>query len=116
MLHEALYGVRASDVDGVAEQLGAALALSFEKRRSPYWGNYCLYPPFQARRSGRGKVRVYRNHDPMHRLGAAPADGQFFEPRFPDYGVLVYAYLPPDELMRLWRGLEDTFSDAVLIR
>jgi hypothetical protein len=116
MLHEALYGVRASDVDGVAEQLGAALALSFEKHRSLYWGDYCLYPPSQARRSVQGRIRVYRNHDPMHRPRPGAAGEQFFEPRFPDCAVLVYAYLSTDELMRLRRGLEGTFSDAVLIR
>jgi hypothetical protein len=32
MLYEAVYGVRASDADRVAEQLGATRALPFEKQ------------------------------------------------------------------------------------
>jgi hypothetical protein len=111
MLHEVLFGVRASDADGVAEQLGDVLDLRFEKHRSLYWGDYCLY-----RAAARGEIRVYRNHDPMHRLGSAPPEERFFEPRFPDCGVLVYAYLATDEQVRLQEGLRVIFPDAVLIR
>jgi hypothetical protein len=116
MLQEVLYGIKASDADRVAEQIGAALALQFEKHRSAYWGDYCLYPPTKLRRSVQGKIRVYYNHDPMHRPGSSPAEEQFFEPRFSDYGVLLYAYLTADELERFRQGLVVTFPDAVLIR
>jgi hypothetical protein len=116
MLHEALFGVRASDVDGVAEQLCVALALPFEKHRSLYWGDYCLYPPSSMRRAVEGKIRVYRNHDPMHQPGVGAAEEQFFEPRFSDCEVLVYAYLSMEELTSLRRGLEATFPDAIPIR
>jgi hypothetical protein len=116
MLHEELFGVRMSDADRVAEQLSAALALPFEKRRSLYWGDYCKYPPFKDRRAVQGEIRVYRNHDPMHRPGYAPAEEQFFEPRFTEFGVLVCAYLAADELARLRKELWAVFPDAVLIR
>jgi hypothetical protein len=116
MLQSALYGVRATDADGVAEQLCKALALPFEKHRSLYWGDYCLYPPSHMRRAVDGKIRVDRNHDPMHQPGVGAADDQVFEPRFSDCGVLVYAYLTTEALTSFRRGLEATFPDAILIR
>jgi hypothetical protein len=116
MLREALYGVQAADVDRVAAQLAVALGLPFEKHRSLYWGDYCLYPPNQIRRAVDGKIRIYRNHDPMHQPGSIPEEEQFFEPGFQDCGVLVYAYLATEELARFREGLRFTFPNAVLIR
>jgi hypothetical protein len=118
MLQSALYGVKAPDAESASGEIGAALALPlrFENHRSPYLGDYCLYPPTKERRSLRGRIRVYRNHDPMHSPGSAPAEGQFFEPGFPDYGVLVYAYLAAGDQERFRRGLKAAYPDAILIR
>jgi hypothetical protein len=104
------YGVMAAEPDAVADCLSAAARMPVERHRSVYYGDYSL-----CRGSGRGKVRVCHNRDPMYIPGKHPPEDRFLRPELPADWILVEAYLDEDELERLRKALRACFPDAVLL-
>src|SRR5436190_1734084 len=95
-----VFGLRATDVDAVADQLAAILSWTFEKRNSSYLGDYCLFKD-----AGR-EVQVLFNR--------APED-HYFERDYPECGIVIYASLTPQEAAQFRASFTARFPDAVLI-
>ncbi|MCI0681538.1 MAG: hypothetical protein L0Y71_05505 [Gemmataceae bacterium] len=93
----------------MAERLGAALDVVFERRDSGYWGEYFLH------RDQDSEIRIYRNQDPMHEPRADPAAERFFEPAYSAFAVLTEARGHPELLSRWRAAVAMLFPDAPLI-
>lgn len=96
-----VFGLHATDVDSVADQLAAVFSWSFEKRNSSYIGDYCLH------RDGERRVQVKPSRDPKD---------DYFESEHPECGVLIYATLEPQEASQFRAQFTVRFPNAVLIR
>jgi len=98
------FAVHAADVDVVASHLQPVIGTPFERRDSSFSGSYDLFKV-----GADGQVKIVYNWDPVFRDGDPPEE-RFFEHAFRDHAVLVFAYLPDDDLLaRLRQSLTDGF-------
>ncbi|CEF48417.1 unnamed protein product [uncultured bacterium] len=108
----ALYGIPADHLDAVAQRLGVALAWTFERRESSFWGPYSLHEGPDG-----GEIRIYYNEDPMYDSDSDPPQEQYFEPDHHAYRVLVDAQLLSEGWLHcLGEAVRSEFPGSVLIR
>jgi hypothetical protein len=101
-----LYAVQSGSLDHVAKQLAKVLPLTFVAHDSDYWDSYLLHGDALTEH-----VQVYLNNDPMWRAGD-PADERFFEPEYPNHGVLVAVRLSSECILAVHSCLASTFPDS----
>ncbi len=104
-----VFGLRAIDVDEVADQLAALLSWPFEKRNSSYIGDYCLHE------EGDREVKVRFNRDPFYKPNVDPPEDRYCEPSHPDCPVVIHATLSLAERATFEAALKECFPDAVFV-
>lgn len=90
----------------VADTLGRELGVAFTGHDSSYKGEY-----WQCRNGDGGVIEVSYNDDPMY-LPEDPPEEAYFEPRFADFAVLLWANVVESMQSRIWDAVQKQYPGS----
>ena len=101
--------VKSEDAAHVAMKLKISFGLSFSEHESSYKGIYWKYSGVED-----SIVEVSFNSDPMFRNGDPP-DEKYFQPKFKDFQVLLWATVNPALAGQLLSLVQSSYPGTVII-